>query len=145
MLRILSTLLVVCTLASVETVLAQSKFAGLDWNGWSRDARTMYLVGHVDGQSEGVFDALRIIDAKRWGKVVREGVEKDPQLKALQSNVTVGQLLAGVDKLFEDHRNLHITVRTAVSIVSDEANGDLVVTDEYLQAIRKIEAHDKRN
>jgi hypothetical protein len=46
------------------------------------------------------------MDEKRWGKLMREGIRKDPQLKRLDSsNITVGQLFEGVNKFFEDYRN----------------------------------------
>lgn len=84
------------------------------------------------------------MDEKRWREVIREGVAKDPQLKHLDSNVTVGQLFEGVNKLFEDYRNLHVLVRTAVSIIGQEAAGKIILTEEYLQAIRRISAQERK-
>jgi hypothetical protein len=61
---------------------AQSTFTGANWRGWSEAVRLMYVVGYADGRSSGFFETLRMMDEKRWSKAVREGAEKDPQLKA---------------------------------------------------------------
>jgi hypothetical protein len=100
----------------------------------------MYLDGWAAGRSEGLFETLRVMDEKRWIKAVTEGVEKDPQLKSLPSKVTVGQLLEGVNKFFEDYRNLHVSVPNAVSLIYQEPAGRIILTDEYLQEIRRLEA-----
>lgn len=122
----------------------RSSYTGADWREWTIRDRLQYLVGYADGHSSGFFDTLRVMDEKRWSKVIREGVNKDPQFKRVGSNVTVGQLFEGVNKLFEDYRNLHVSVRSAVSIIHDEARGNIVVTEEFLQKIRRIEAQDQK-
>ncbi|MGH8565666.1 MAG: hypothetical protein ACREXW_16870 [Gammaproteobacteria bacterium] len=134
----------ICFLMFSAPLAALSFYTGADWREWTTGERLMYLVGYVDGRSNGFFDTLRVMDEKRWREVIREGVAKDPRLKDLDSNVTVGQLFEGVNKLFEDYRNLHVLVRTAVSIIGQEAAGKIILTEEYLQAIRRISAQERK-
>jgi hypothetical protein len=57
----------------------------------------------------------------------------------LQRSVTVGQLLAGMDEFYKDYKNLNITTRTAVSLVSGQLTGENI-TEKHLQNVRRVEA-----
>lgn len=120
--------------------LAQSSFTGQGWQEFSRDSKVIYVAGWIDGRSQGLWDTLQVIDEKRWSKGVLEGLEDDAQLKDLfsRSTITVNQLVDGIDKFYEDHRNLHVELRAVVDIVLDEISGRIVLDDEAMQRIRAI-------
>jgi len=120
--------------------LAQSAFTGHGWREFSRDTKVVYVAGWIDGRSQGLWDTLQAIDEKRWSKGVLEGLEDDVQLRGLFSGagITVNQLVDGVDKFYEDHRNMHIELRAVVDIVLDEISGKIVLDDEAMRRIRAI-------
>lgn len=102
--------------------------------------QVVYVAGWIDGRSQGLWDTLQAIDEKRWSKGVLEGLEDDVQLRGLFSGagITVNQLVDGVDKFYEDHRNMHIELRAVVDIVLDEISGKIVLDDEAMRRIRAI-------
>lgn len=140
----LGIVVVSASLLSAPWVRGQSAASGTDWRDWRKDIKVMYLLGWVDGRACGVWDALEALDEKRRDSALKNGIDKDPKIGHLGTNVTVGQLLEGIDKFYEDHRNLHIEVRTAVSAISNEASGRLLLDDAYMQRLREISARTKR-
>lgn len=134
-LRPLLILSLVSLVTSNQPTFAQSDYTGMDWNAWSTDTRLMYLVGYADGRSNGAWEILLLVDEERWERA-RENEALEPVLKEFESSVTVGQLLLGVTKFYEDFRNLHIQVRDAVAVIFDEANGGTTLGDDFLQSLR---------
>lgn len=125
-------------LASAAPSLAQSSFTGQQWRGWSSDAKIMYLVGWVDGWQHGLFEAT-----KEFAPSLIATWPSDPRVAKFASTVTVGQLLEGVNKFYDDYRNLQIGIRTAIEVVDDESSGKGHWSEEDLIRLRAAEARPK--
>ncbi len=92
---------------------AQSDFDGDFWLQRTHDAKLVYVVGLVDGRSHGINDAAEALGTK----------VEDPRLAKLASEVTVGQIVDGVDEFYKDWRNRKVVLRHAMEYVLDEAQG----------------------
>jgi len=116
-------------------VRAQSDFDGNAWVGWHTDIRMMYLVGWVDGRQAGAWEAVSAVAPE-----LRSKWTEDPRIAKLELEVTVGQLLKGVNSFYDDYRNLTISIRSAVGIVVDEATGRMHWSEKDLVDLRRRES-----
>ena len=74
---------------------AQSQFDGDFWiQKTTKDAKILYVVGFVDGRNHGINDAVEALGTKI----------DDPRISKLASEVTVGQIVDGVDEFYKDWR-----------------------------------------
>lgn len=94
-------------------VAAQSDFDGDYWKKMTQDARTKYLIGFVDGRNLGINEVAAALQVDL----------SDSRLKSLDSRITVGQLLDGLDEFYKDWRNTKIRIREALEYVTTEAQG----------------------
>lgn len=92
---------------------AQSDFDGDYWKRKTRDEKTMYLVGFVDGRNLGINEAASALQVSL----------SESRLASLNSRITVGQLLDGLDDFYRDWRNTKIRIREALEYVTMEAQG----------------------
>lgn len=92
---------------------AQSQFDGDFWIPKTKDAKILYVVGFVDGRNHGINEAADAFNTK----------VDDPRLSKLASEVTVGQIIDGVDEFYKDWRNRKVVLRHAMEYVMDEAQG----------------------
>jgi hypothetical protein len=128
----------VLTITLSAPMSAQSSFTGQNWRDWSSDVRLMYLVGWVDGREHGLFEAT-----KEFAPTLISTWPKNPRVAKFASNVSVGQVHEGVNKFYEDYRNMHIAIRTALEIVDDESTGKHHWSGEDIARIRAAEARPK--
>lgn len=105
-------LLVLCPLLCGVS-LAQSQFDGDFWIPKTKDAKILYVVGFVDGRNHGINEAADAFNTK----------VDDPRLSKLASELTVGQIVDGVDEFYKDWRNRRVVLRHAMEYVMDEAQG----------------------
>jgi len=94
-------------------IAAQSDFDGDYWKKTTQDAKTKYLIGFVDGRNLGINEAATALQVGF----------SDSRLKSLDSRITVGQLLDGLDEFYKDWRNAKIRIREALEYVTMEAQG----------------------
>lgn len=105
------------------------------WNGLTVGQKLAYATGFLDGQTyaqwiiigaelqgmadpkSGKFDAGRARTAKEVGQYASNAFKQD------FSNVTNGQLAAGLDKIYADYRNLRIDVTNAMIVVVRSIGG----------------------
>jgi len=106
-------LLAPCLLLTCLSAHPQSEFDGDFWLSKSKDAKILYVVGFVDGRNHGINEAEEALGTK----------VEDPRLSKLASQVTVGQIVDGVDELYKDWRNRKVLLRHAMEYVVDEAQG----------------------
>jgi hypothetical protein len=92
---------------------AQSDFDGDFWIPKNQDVKLSYVVGFVDGRNDGINEAAEAVGTKI----------DDPRLSKLASEVTVGQIVDGVDEFYKDWRNRKVLLRDAMQYVEDEAKG----------------------
>jgi hypothetical protein len=92
---------------------AQSDFDGDFWITKTDVVKLMYVLGFVDGRNDGINDAAEAVGTDL----------KDPRISKLASEVTVKQMVDGVDDLYKDWRNRKILLRDAMQYVEDEASG----------------------
>src|ERR1700722_4184936 len=92
---------------------AQSDFDGDFWLPRTKDAKIMYVVGFIDGRNDGINDAAEALGTK----------VDDPRVAKLASEITVGQIVDGVDEFYKDWRNRKVLLRHAMEYVEDEAKG----------------------
>ncbi len=92
---------------------AQSDFDGDYWKTKSSDAKLLYVVGFVDGRNLGINEAATALQTD-FG---------DSRLKSLNTRITVGQLVDGLDDFYKDWRNTKIRIREALEYVTKEAQG----------------------
>ena len=92
---------------------AQSDFDGNFWIPKNQDVKIMYVVGFVDGRNDGITDAAEALGTK----------VDNPRVSKLGSEVTVGQVIEGVDEFYKDWRNRAVLLRDAMKYVADEAQG----------------------
>jgi hypothetical protein len=104
--------LVFCPLLCVASH-AQSQFDGDFWIPSTKDAKIFYVVGFVDGRNHGINEAADALNTKL----------ADPRLSKLASEVTVGQIVDGVDEFYKGWRNRKVLLRHAMEYVMDEAQG----------------------
>ncbi len=105
-------LLLFCPLLCVA-LHAQSQFDGDFWIPKTEDVKMLYVVGFIDGRSHGINEAADAFNTKI----------DDPRLSKLASEVTVGQIVDGVDEFYKDWRNRKVILRHAMEYVMDEAQG----------------------
>jgi hypothetical protein len=92
---------------------AQSNIDGEFWTTKNKDLKAVYLLGFMDGRNEGANEASAAL-----GTTIL-----DPRLAKLASNISVGQMLDGLDDFYKDYRNARIPVRHAFEYVFMEAGG----------------------
>jgi hypothetical protein len=85
---------------------AQSDFDGDFWISKTHDIKITYVLGFVDGRNDGINDAAEAVGA----------TVKDPRFSKLSSEVTVGQIVDGVDDFYKDWRNRKIPSSTCDGI-----------------------------
>jgi hypothetical protein len=107
-----------CLLAAFAPLLCitchgQSQFDGDFWVPKSKDLKILYVVGFVDGRNDGINDAAKALGTDIY----------NPKISKLASNVTVGQIVDGLDEFYKDWRNRKILLRHAMEYVQDEAQG----------------------
>jgi hypothetical protein len=73
---------------------AQSQFNRDFWIPKTKDAKILYVVGFVDGRNHGINEAAEAFNTEI----------DDPRLSKLASEVTVGQMIDGVDEFYKDWR-----------------------------------------
>src|SRR5260370_24050321 len=123
------TVLAITIYCLASTAHAQSHFIGNDWNRWSDGEKIMYLNGWVDGRQQGLWDA--VVEFKP--ELLKTWNNSDSRVSKLSyGRITVGQVLAGVNKLYGDYRNLHIELASIVPNVLDDASGRRPLTEGYL-------------
>jgi hypothetical protein len=92
---------------------AQSDWDSQFWTAKSKDLKLVYIMGFIDGRSEGTNEA-----AGALGTTIL-----DPRVSKLASKITAGQMLDGLDDFYKDYRNARILVRHAIEYVAMEAEG----------------------
>jgi hypothetical protein len=105
--------LMFAVLLSSLPVHAQSDFDGDFWISKTDAIKLTYVLGFVDGRSDGISAAADAV-----GTTI-----KDPRISKLASEVTVGQIVEGVDDFYKDWRNRKVLLRHALEYVEDEAQG----------------------
>jgi hypothetical protein len=106
---------------------AQSQFDGDFWVSKTKDA-----VGFVDGRNQGINEAAEAFNTKI----------EDSRLAKLASEVTVGQIVDGVDEFYKDWRNRRVVLRHAMEYVMDEAQGK--DDSKLLLFMRQLDSEQKK-
>jgi hypothetical protein len=123
-------------LGTASVLCGQSKDTGLDWRQLTVGEKTMYVLGWIDGKTEGIWSTIRVLDPN----LHRQGMKalENPRLKPLNRTVKVGELVTGLDEFYKEYKNLPISVRSAIAVVRDQLTG-ANITEEYLQRLRRAE------
>lgn len=121
-----------------DTGFALTTLNGNDWIRRSIDFKLMYLLGYIDGRNRGIIEALEIVSPEILLKL-----KDDPRISSLDTNITVGQILDGVNTFYSDYRNRVILVYDAILIITDEAMGKKHWTEEELQRLRRASSQRK--
>lgn len=126
--------LVMC-LTLVSAVEGAENRDGNWWNDLPANQKLAYAVGFLDGQDyaalmfagaalygmadpkTGKYDPNRAKIAKDIGKLANDQIKRD------FGNVTNGQLVAGLDKIYADYRNMRIGVADAMIVVIRSIGG----------------------
>jgi hypothetical protein len=105
------------------------------WNALQKGQKLAYTIGFLDGQTyahimftaallQGIgdpktrkFDQTRANVAKDIERFATDDINKD------LSNVTAGQLAAGLDKVYADYRNMRIDVTDTMLVVIRSIGG----------------------
>lgn len=119
---------------------SQSDFNGNNWVGWDLKIRLVYLAGYVDGRQRGVWEAVETIVPE-----ILPNWEKDPRMRSLEFNITVGQMLDGLNSFYSNYRNRIICIRNALNIVKDEATGRKHWSEDEIQRLRKVSPRERSN
>ena len=93
---------------------AQSSWNGAYWKTKLRDFKVLYVVGFVDGRNDGVNQAVAAVGTTL----------SDSNIKKLDSKITVGQIVDGLDDFYGDERNSNILVRDAIDYVLLQKQGN---------------------
>lgn len=111
-------LLIACYLISIKA-LAYAGFQdanGNEWQTWNRDRKTFYTGGFVSGSNNGAMGMCAAINNP-----------PDPLVHALTRllfhNLTVDQLLDGIDSLYLDFKNRNIPFAFAIYVVRNQIIG----------------------
>jgi hypothetical protein len=110
----------------------QSNLDGDFWKIKNRDLKLVYVTGFVDGRNEGLNAAAGALGTNI----------SNPKIAKLASEVTVGQIVDGLDEFYKDYRNARILMRHAIEYVLMEAQGE--DGSQLLQYMRKQAAQPKQ-
>jgi hypothetical protein len=81
---------------AVPSMRGQSSWDGQFWTTKSRDLKFVYVSGFIDGRNEG---------ANQVAEALGTNIS-DPKISKLAFNVTVGQIVDGLDEFSKDYRTL---------------------------------------
>lgn len=133
--RIFSVLLLVMCLAFTLAAKSDNNRDGNWWNRLPRSQKMSYTIGFMDGQTYAhlMYTAALLhgmadpktgkYDANRSATVKEVERYADANLKLDFDNLTAGQLVSGLDKIYSDYRNMQIELSDAVLVVLRSIQG----------------------
>ena len=129
--RIFSAMLLALLLTVGEAAQADAlRTDGNWWNQQNRGEKQNYMIGYMDGMvhDDGRWNLAMIVVAKKFDPVLAKyGAAVEKYMREVNKhdfgNVTVGQFIDGLDKVYADYRNRRIQVHEALIVVIRSLDG----------------------
>src|SRR4051812_21100810 len=91
----------------------------------------------VDGYASGIFTGLGLVDDKSLSPAMHRHIEKIRS--RYLSNFSYGEIVAMMDKLFEDPANVAISMSGMYSVAVEKLQGSSQASiDSYLEELREL-------
>jgi hypothetical protein len=130
---------VVVMLCSQVCLADENRRDGNVWRTMDQPAKTNYMVGFLDGMDLGhSYSIAQLLLKPSTKSCVKPASDSYQDLvKTYMNNVTVGQIVEGLDTFYSDYRNRSIRIYNAVMVVVMPFGGvSKEVIESYTEHLR---------